>query len=324
MLPVTRYLVTGGCGFIGSHLVEALLRDGHDVRVLDNLSSGRTQNLHPAAELIFGDVADASVTRAAMRNSDGCFHLAASTLPDADWLDSHRANLTGTVTVLDAARRDKLPVVFASSCAVYGDSGGLRLAESLAPQPRSAQGADAFSCEWQGRIAAGQYGVPNAALRMFHVYGPRQPAAGDHVGVVAVFARRLLAGLPLLLQGDGEQTRDFVFVGDAVAILRAAMQRLENQGLAVAEAFNLCTGRATRIRELAQVMAQICNRGPDLQLAAPRANDVRHIVGNPDFAALALKLQAQTALEAGLQLLFSQPASTGGGYTPVRLAPATT
>jgi len=301
---MTRYLVTGGCGFIGSHLVDALLRQGHDVRVLDNLTSGRTQNLHPDAELIFGDVANPTAVRAAMRNTDGCFHLAGAANPDDDWLDSHRSNLTGSVTVFDAARRDKLPVVYASSSGIYGDSTEPRLTEGMPARPQTRQGADAASCELQARIAAGE-GVPNTGLRLFHVYGPRQDAEHPQAGVVAQFAARLQAGQSLLLHGDGGQTRDFVFVADAVLLLLAAMQRLELRGTALADVFNLCTGRATRIRELAQIMAGIAGRAPDLQLAMPRRNDLRQVVGDPDFATRTLNQRAETRLEDGLRRLLA-------------------
>lgn len=315
---MTRYLVTGGCGFIGSHLVDALLRQGHDVRVLDNLTSGRTQNLHPDAELIFGDVANPTAVRAAMRNTDGCFHLAGAASREDDWLDSHRSNLTGTVTVFDAARRDKLPVVYASSSSIYGDSSEPRLAEGLPARPLTRQGADAASCELQARVAAGE-GVPNTGLRLFHVYGPRQEAEHPQAGVVAQFAARLQAGLPLLLMGDGGQTRDFVFIADAVLMLLAAMQRLELRGTALADVFNLCTGRATRIRELAQIMAGIVGRPPDLQLAMPRRNDLRQVVGDPDFAARNLNLRAETGLADGLRVMLAasaMPATAAAELAP--------
>lgn len=309
---MTRYLVTGGCGFIGSHMVNALLRQGHDVRVLDNLSTGRTQNLHPDAELIFGDVANPVAMRAALRNTDGCFHLAGAPPEAGAWLDSHHSNLTGTVTVLDAASRDKLPVVYLSSCSVYGDSAEPRLAEGQPVRPLNRRGADAASCELQARIAAME-GVPNAGMRLFHVYGPRRDADHPQAGVVAQFAGQLHAGSPLALHGDGGQSRDFVFIDDVVALLLAAMQRLEQRGIALAEVFNLCTGRATRIRDLAQIMAGLAGITPDLQLATPRRNDARRMVGDPDFAERSLGLRAETRLEDGLrQVLAALPQTVRG------------
>lgn len=302
---MTRYLVTGGCGFIGSHLVNALLRQGHDVRVLDNLSTGRTQNLHPDAELIFGDVANPVAVRAALRNTDGCFHLAGAPPEAGDWLDSHHSNLTGTVTVLDAARRDKLPVVYLSSSSVYGDSAEPRLAEGQPVRPLDRRGADAASCELQARIAA-MDGVPNAGMRLFHVYGPRRDTDHPQAGVVAQFAAQLHAGSPLALHGDGGQSRDFVFITDVIALLLAAMQRLEQRGIALAEVFNLCTGRATRIRDLAQIMAGLAGITVDFQLATPRRNDPRRMVGDPDFTERSLGLRAETKLEDGLRQVLDQ------------------
>lgn len=304
---MTRYLVTGGCGFIGSHLVHTLLRQGHDVRVLDNLTTGRTQNLHPDAELIFGDVANPVAMRAALRNTDGCFHLAGMPAEAGAWLDSHHSNLTGTVTVLDAAKRDKLPVVYLSSAAVYGDSAEPRLGEGQPIRPLTRRGADAASCELQARIVAME-GVPNAGLRLFHVYGPRRDPDHPLAGVVAQFAARLQTGQPLDLHGDGGQSRDFVFIADAVAIVQAAMRRLEQRGIALAEVFNLCTGRATRIRDLAQMMAGAAGVTPDIQLGTPRRNDPRQVVGDPDFAERSLGLRAETKLEDGLrQVLAALP-----------------
>jgi UDP-glucose 4-epimerase len=311
---MTRYLVTGGCGFIGSHLVKTLLQQGHDVRVFDNLTTGRTQNLDPDAELIFGDVANPVAIGAALRNTDGCFHLAGAPPEAGEWLDSHHSNLTGTVTVLDAARRDKLPVVYASSSSVYGDSAEAKLAEGLPVRPLTRRGADAASCELQARIAATD-GVPNAGLRLFHVYGPRRDTDHPQAGVVAQFAACLRAGAPLILHGDGGQSRDFVFIADAVALLLAAMQRLEQRGIALAEVFNLCSGRPTRIRDLAQTMAGIAGLVPDLQLATPRRNDPRRVVGDPDLAERSLGVRAETSLEDGLRQVLAAPSEAPAGRT---------
>src|ERR1700760_1292517 len=154
------YLVTGGAGFIGSHLVDALLARGDRVRVLDDLSTGKRENLDSRAVLTVGDVADAEAVAKAMDGVDGCFHLAAIAsveLGNRDWLGTHRTNLTGAITVFDAARRAQpgrtVPVVYASSAAIYGDNPDLPLAETAAPRPMSAYGADKLGCELHGRGA---------------------------------------------------------------------------------------------------------------------------------------------------------------------------
>lgn len=304
---MATFLVTGGCGFIGSHLVDLLLRQGHRVRVLDDLSGGRTHNLAPEAELMIGDVADAALVALAMQGVTGCFHLAASAgLGDSaeDWLANHRTDLTGTIAVFDAARGRSVPVVYASSAAVYGDGGDQRLSEMAPPRPLTAQAADKLGCELHARIAASLHGVPTAGLRFFHVYGPRQ-AATPAAGVIAAFAARLLAGEPLPLHGDGEQIRDFIFVADAAAHLVAAMDRLlerqRDRRPAAAGLFNVCTGQPTRIRELAALMVRLSGRPLRLQPLPARAGEVRRTLGDPSAAIRHLRVAATTALEDGLR-----------------------
>jgi UDP-glucose 4-epimerase len=305
---MATYLVTGGCGFIGSHLVDLLLRQGHRVRVLDDLSTGRTHNLAPEAELMIGDVADAAIVALAMKGVTGCFHLAATAGGQAaaeDWLPSHRTNLTGTLTVFDAARSRTVPVVYASSAAVYGDGGDQRLSEMAPARPISAHGADKLGCESHARIAAGSHGVPTAGLRLFHVYGPRQDAASPAAGVISIFAARIMDGQPMLLQGDGEQTRDFIFVADVAAHLVAAMDRLlerqRDRRPAAAGVFNVCTGQPTRIRDLAAILARLSGRPLRLQAAPARTGDIRRSLGDPSAAIRHLRIAATTALEDGLR-----------------------
>ncbi|MGC8476483.1 MAG: NAD-dependent epimerase/dehydratase family protein [Acetobacteraceae bacterium] len=296
---MSRYLVTGGAGFIGSHLVAALLAEGHRVRVLDDLSTGRRDNLPAAAELILGDVADPAATAAAMAGMDGCFHLAAiASVARAaeDWPGTHRVNLGGTVAVLDAARARRVPVVYASSAAVYGDCAELPLTEAAIPSPLSAYGADKLGSELHAAVASGVFGVPTVGLRFFNVFGPRQDPASPYSGVISVFAGRLRAGMPLPLHGDGGQTRDFVFVADVVAALRAAMARPAG-GAAV---FNICTGTPTRIRDLAATLAAIAGVTLRLTEGPPRPGDIRHSLGSPAAARAALGLGPPTPLAQGL------------------------
>lgn len=300
-----RFLVTGGCGFIGSHLVDALLRQGHQVRVLDDLSSGRTHNLAPDAELMVGDVADPAIATLAMTGVAGCFHLAAISGDDADWSAAHRVNQSGLVALLEAALPAAIPIVYASSAAVYGDSTEPRLVESLGPRPHSRQAADKLGCELQARVASRQHGLPTAGLRFFNVYGPRQEA-----GVLATFAAGILTGRPLDLQGGGEQMRDFVFVMDAVAHLIAAMERLlerqRDRRPATGGVFNVCTGQATRIRDAAVLIARLSGRQPQLHAAPARAGDIRRLVGDPSAAIHHLRVAATTTLDEGLRVTLSR------------------
>ncbi len=299
------YLVTGGAGFIGSHLVDALLTRGDTVRVLDDLSTGKRENLPPAADLIVGDVADADAVARAMQGADGCFHLAAIAsvqLGNTDWLGTHRTNLTGAITVFDAARRASaraIPVVYASSAAVYGDSADLPLAETALTRPLSAYGADKLGCELHGRVASLVHGVPTRGLRFFNVYGPRQDPASPYSGVISIFFDRIGRGQGVTVFGDGGQTRDFIYVGDVVRALIAAMSK----ETAEAAVFNVCTGRSTSLLELAAAVGHVFRRQPEIAFGPRRAGDIIASLGNPALAQSVLGFTADTPLDDGLRAM---------------------
>jgi UDP-glucose 4-epimerase len=294
------YLVTGGCGFIGTHLCRSLLRDGHRVRVLDDLSTGRRANLPPGAELLEGDVADPVCVEAGLSGIDGCFHLAAIASVargEADPVGANRVNLGGTIALLAAiAKRPVLPVVYASSAAVYGDAVTLPIAETAEKRPRSAYGADKYAGELHAAVATEVHGIPTVGLRFFNVYGPLQDPASPYSGVISIFCDRLRAGLPVEVFGDGMQTRDFVYVADAVAALRAAMARLP----AGAPVFNVCSGTPTSILALAETIGGVCGRRPHLAFRPPRQGEIRHSLGAPALGQAALGAAADTPLRDGL------------------------
>jgi UDP-glucose 4-epimerase len=296
---MTIWLVTGGAGFIGSHLCDALLQNGDRVRALDDLSTGRRENLPPDVELIEGDVADAAVVRNAMGGVAGCFHLAAIASVErgvTDWLGTHRANLTGTITVFDAARATRVPVVYASSAAVYGDVASVPIAEDAPCRPLSAYGADKLGCELHARVASHVHGVPTVGLRFFNVYGPRQDPRSPYSGVISIFGERIRRGAPIDVFGDGEQTRDFVYVVDVVAALLAAMRRPP----ADAPVFNVCTGHPTSVLELAHAIAALAGVQADIRHAPPRAGEIRQSTGVPARARSVLGLQEPVPLRTGL------------------------
>lgn len=298
------YLVTGGCGFIGSHLAAALVARGDTVRVLDDLSTGSTANLAPGADLVRGDVADAALVRDAMAGAAGCFHLAAIASVERgvqDWLGTHRTNLTGTIAVLDAARQAgsagcPVPVVYASSAAVYGDVGTLPITEDAATRPLSAYGADKLGCELHARVGGATHAVPTLGLRFFNVFGPRQDPRSPYSGVISIFCDRLARGEPVTVFGDGGQTRDFVHVSDVVAALLAGM----NAAAVDAPVLNVCTGRATSVAELAAAVAEACGTPLELRHAPPRSGEIRHSLGAPDRARALLGVAAQMSLQEGL------------------------
>ena len=311
-----HYLITGGAGFIGSHLADALLARGDQVRVLDDLSTGKRENLDPRAALLVGDVADAAKVAEAMAGVDGCFHLAAVAsveLGNRDWLGTHRANLTGAITVFDAARRAGLntgkgpeqtvPVVYASSAAVYGDSAELPLAETVPPRPLSAYGADKLGCELHGRVAWRVHGVRATGCRFFNVYGPRQDPGSPYSGVISIFFNRISRGQGITIFGDGGQTRDFIYVADVVRALLACMARQD----AEPAVFNICTGRTTSLLELAATIGKVCGREPDMAFGDVRIGDIRASLGNPGLAREALGFDARTLLEGGLRKMAETP-----------------
>jgi UDP-glucose 4-epimerase len=293
------YLVTGGAGFIGSHLCEALLTRGASVRVLDDFSTGKRLNVPHGVEVIVGDVADRDLVRDAVRGISGCFHLASIASVQrglTDWLGTHRTNLTGTITLLDAISRlpEKPPMVYASSAAVYGDAVP-PIAEEAPKRPLSAYGADKYACESHAGVASHVYGVSTTGLRFFNVYGPRQDPKSPYSGVISIFCHRLLQGLPIDIHGDGEQTRDFIFVRDVVAAMIAAMDRRRD-----AAVYNVCTGLPTSVLLLADVIAGLLKTKLSIKHLAPRAGDIRHSTGSPTQLRQALDLPDPMPLQVGL------------------------
>ena len=302
------FLVTGGCGFIGSHLCEALLRAGHRVRVLDDLSSGFRSNLPDGVEFLQGDVADPIVIQQAVQGVAGCFHLAAIASVEKgvqDWLGTHNANLTGTINLLNAVRA--LPnaretrVVYASSAAVYGDCPVLPITEDVAKTPLSAYGADKYGCELHARVATHVFGIPTTGLRFFNVYGPRQDPKSPYSGVISIFCDRLRRQDEVKIFGDGLQSRDFVYVTDVVAALIASMDRKSPD----AQVFNVCTGRATTVLDLAHVIAELCGHAPEIAHCAARAGEIRHSIGSSAVTSAALSLQEPVYLRDGLAEVLS-------------------
>lgn len=304
---MSRYLVTGGCGFIGSHLVDALLEDGHAIRVVDNLSSGSPRHHRPAVELLVGDIADPLTLQEATRDIDGCFHLAAVasvTRCNQAWLHSHRSNLSATVGLFEAAtaaRRRRFPVVYASSAAVYGEQAEMPLHEEMTIRPRSPYGADKAACELHARAGASARGLTTVGLRFFNVYGPRQRPDSPYSGVISVLADRIARGEPVLIHGDGMQTRDFVFVEDVIRALVGAMAQARRRRWAgTARVYNVCSGQWTRVIELARMLMSLCGRAVPMVHTPPREGDIRHSVGSPDRLAREVGVRPTTPLSLGL------------------------
>lgn len=305
-----RYLVTGGAGFIGSHLCDALLAQGHDIRVLDDLSTGRAENLDPRVTLQRGDVSDPATVRASVAGTDGVFHLAAIASVargNEDWPGTHRINQGGTVAVLDASRAaGGVPVVYASSAAIYGDTGAEVAREDRTPAPTTAYGADKLGSELHARVGSLVHAVPTLGLQFFNVYGPRQDPHSPYSGVISIFAQRIRARQRVMLHGDGSQTRDFVHVCDVVAHLLAAMRRIEApHEPGVIGPLNVCTGRPTSIRALAEHLAALNSTLPEFDAGPPRPGDIRHSCGCAAAATAVLGVTARIELAQGLATLLA-------------------
>ena len=284
------YAITGGAGFIGSHLADALLAAGHQVRILDDLSTGRIENLDPRCDFIRGDVCDAGLLRRALHGAAGCFHLAAIASvvrANEDWVGTSRVNLGGTIAVFDAA----------SSAAIYGPANGVAQ-EDATPAPITAYGADKRASELHARAGFLVHGLPTLGLRFFNVYGPRQDPNSPYSGVISIFAEALRAGRPVLVFGDGLQTRDLVYVADVVAHLIAGMHHIAHHPGSLV--LNVCTGRKTSVLAMAQIIGTILGRQPAIQHQPARPGDIRHSLGSPALAASVLGISATTGLPDGL------------------------
>lgn len=304
---MSRYFVTGGCGFIGSHLVDELLLQGHDVVVLDNLSSGNIHNLNKNAELITGDIDDRNLVIKTMSDCDGCFHLAAVASVQKSinhWVETNRTNLVGTITLLDIAKdinkNHPFSFVYASSAAVYGHSKNkppYRETDELAPI--SPYGVDKLSGELQARIAGQIHQLPNICLRFFNVYGPRQNPDSDYSGVISILLNKIRTGQPFTLFGDGEQTRDFVWIDDVVHCLCLAMQHASTE----APVYNICSGAATSINQLIGTAGNILGTKPVIHHAPARTGDIRISTGDNALVKDKLSMSDFTDLNDGLKRL---------------------
>lgn len=301
------YLVTGGAGFIGSHLVDALVASGHRVRVLDDLSTGKRTNVNAAAELVVGDVSDSATVLRAFDGIDGCFHLAAIASVarcNEDWMGTHRVNLGGTIAVLDAARASgRCPIVYASSAAVYGGLAGVA-SEHSSTVPLSAYGADKLGSEQHAKAGLVVHGVPSVGLRFFNVYGPRQDPRSPYSGVISIFAAALAARRGIVLHGDGGQTRDFVYVGDIVRFLMNGMRHAQEVGGSTV--LNACTGREISVSQLAEVLGELLQHRAAVSFAPARPGDIRRSQGDPTEATKKLGVSALTPLAVGLEAVLQE------------------
>ena len=290
---MARALVTGGAGFIGSHLVDALLQRGDSVRVLDDFSSGRRENLpqgQAGLEILEGDLRDPDLVRAAVRDVDLVFHLAAFISVPQSMVEPQtcfEVNVAGTVGLLEAARQaGAKKVVLSSSTAVYGDCDRLPISEDEALRPLSPYAVSKEVAELYARLYTQNFGLPVAALRYFNIYGPRQAPNSPYAAAIPIFVEALKSGQPITIFGDGKQTRDFVFVADVV---RANLLAAGNPASA-GEVFHICTGAETSVLDLLEELSGVAGRNPEDRSA-----------GDPGKATRMLGFHAGVSLAEGLR-----------------------
>ena len=300
---MAKYLVTGGAGFIGSNIVDELLRRGHEVRVLDDFSTGREDNVAGFAgriDLVRGDVRDAGTVDAAVRGMDYVLHQAAlASVPRsvADPSSNNQVNVQGTLNVLIAAHRHKVRrVVYASSSSVYGDSDVLPKVETMTPNPKSPYAVAKLAAEYYCRVFGDLYGLPTVALRYFNVFGPRQDPNSQYSAVIPIFVKALVEGRSPTIHGDGEQSRDFTYIANVVNANLLACEA----NLTGSRVYNIaCGGRYT----LNQLFDALRSRiGSDVKPAygPPRPGDVKHSMAGIDLIQSEIGYRVGVSFEEGV------------------------
>ena len=298
-----KYLVTGGAGFIGSHLVESLLAEGAEVTVLDNLSTGLQGNVPDKARLVIGRGGDTGLLDPLLPGCAGIFHLAAVSSVQASLdhpLDVHEDNLTATLALLEAARRHKVPrFVFSSSAAVYGDTQGQMAREDMRPDPLSHYAVQKLATEYYCQVYKRVYGIETVCLRYFNVFGLRQRADSPYSGAIAKFLEAARDGRAPTIFGDGSQTRDFCPVANVVAANIAAMTKpaAEVSG----GIFNIGTGNSVSIREVVEAIREIFPQTPEPQFLPARSGEVPHSRANISLARQRLGHQPSVDFNSALK-----------------------
>jgi nucleoside-diphosphate-sugar epimerase len=298
-----KALVTGGAGFIGSHLVEALVSAGGRVAVLDNLSGGSLSNLEPVKDRIEfyeNDIRQLEVLTKVAQGCDVIFHLAAVVAVQqtiSDPVESAMVNEIGTINVLEAARRNHIQrFVLASSCAVYGDDPRLPKKETMTPSPTSPYAVHKLAAEHYARIYSELFGLKTASLRFFNVFGPRQDPSSPYSGVISIFMTRAISNQAPAIYGDGSQSRDFVYVKDVVKALILAANSNDSEG----NVLNIGTGHNVTINRLWELIASLADQPLQPDYGPARAGDILQSVADIDLAESLLNFKTDFSLEQGL------------------------
>ncbi len=300
---MSLYLITGGAGFIGSHLATALVKRGNSVRVLDNLSTGKRENLAELSaqvEFQHGDITDPIAVRQACRGVSAIFHEAAQvSVPQSvkDPFKSYEINVTGTLRMLEAAREAGVKrFVFAASSAAYGNSTDLPKVETMLPTPLSPYASGKVAGEHLLQVWGNCHGIQTVALRYFNIFGPRQADDSPYTGVIAIFAKALLEGRQATIYGDGEQTRDFTYIDNVVEANLLAVDRDLPPGTIV----NVGTGQSISINKLYRAMCERLGMPCQPRYEEPRAGDVLQSVASIEKARRVLGYEAKIDWRTGL------------------------
>jgi len=299
-----RCVVTGGAGFIGSNIVEELVRRGHSVVALDDLSAGKKENLSAVAgkiEFILGSISDADAVRAACRGTDCVFHLAARTsVPRSveDPIETNAVNVQGTLQVLVAAREAGVRrVVYAASSSAYGESATLPKVETMPAAPISPYGVSKLAGELYAQVFGRVYGLENVALRYFNVFGPRQDPSSQYSGVLSRFMTALLDGAQPVVYGDGEQSRDFTYVENVVDITLRAAEAPSVSGML----FNAGTGGRYTLNQALELLEKISGQPCRPRYDPPRPGDIRHSQADIGLARRYLGYEPRVGFAEGLR-----------------------
>lgn len=303
-----RYLVTGGAGFIGSNTVDELVRRGHSVVVLDDLSAGKEENLADVRSKITfvkGSINDTEAIQKAIHQAEYVIHLAArASVPRSvkDPLETNRVNVEGTLNVLVAARDNRVKrFVFAASSSAYGETPELPKAEAMQPKPISPYGVSKYVGELYASVFGRCYGLETVCLRYFNIFGPRQDPDSPYSGVLSRFATAFLADEPPLVYGDGEQTRDFTYVDNAV---QANLLACEATG-AVGQVFNVGTGTRVSLNRTIELLREIAGKRLEAQFEPPREGDIRDSQADISKAREILGYEPGVGFEQGLERTYA-------------------
>ena len=302
-----KILVTGGGGFIGSHLVDLLLEQGHSVVVLDNFSTGKLSNLphrHPQLIIIEGDICDAEIVNKAANNCNAIVHLAAVASVQAsvdDPIGTHKVNLIGTVNLLEAAKKHNIKrFVFASSAAVYGNTEVLPVSEATKLLPLTPYAADKLASEYYIDFYRRQYSISPVIFRFFNIFGPRQDPSSPYSGVISIFMQRAINDQPIVVFGDGKQTRDFVYVADLVKLLADAVIKITPNHLPM----NVGNGKQTNLNQLLESIKVFSSKNLDVSYGEARSGDIKHSLADNSNVCSEMNYINKYSVEDGLAITY--------------------